>query len=323
MAKPRVLVSSYFLRPGDEVDQQLRSAGMETVFNRWHGGRTEEEMIDILQGIDGAILSIDPITERVLDACSKLKVVSRTGVGYDAIDVRAATSRGIAVCTAPGTNQNAVADWTMTLLLQCARKTVANLSEVKRGGWTRHEGRDLSVSTLGIVGLGQIGKSVARRARGFDMRVLAYDVVQDQAFAVNHQVTYVSLEQLLRESDYVTLHTFLDANTKRLMNAERIGLMKPTAHLINTARGGLVDEKALAESLRQRRIAGAALDVFDNEPLEADNPLRDLENAFLSPHAAGATKDTQDAMGRMAAENVILVLQGKKPLYAVNSELYR
>ena len=321
MAKPRVLVTAFYLKPGDEVDQLLQSADMETVFNPWHGRRTEDEMIDILQGIDGAVLSVDPMTEKVLRACDRLKVASRTGVGYDSIDVCAATALKIAVCTTPGTTSNAVADWTMALVLQCARKLVESLSEVRRGGWARSNGHDLCAGTLGIVGLGQIGKEVVRRARGFGMRVLAYDVAQDNAFASRYQVEYVGLEQLLRESDYVSLHAFLDASTRRLINAERLALMKSTAYLINTARGGLVDEQALAEALKEKRIAGAALDVFDHEPLEADSPLRGLDNAYLFPHAAGATKETQDATGCMAAENAILVLQGKKPHYVVNPEV--
>jgi len=321
MTKPRVLLTSFWLQPGDEVDQRLQEAGCETVFNRWHGDRTEEEMIRILQGIDAAIVSIDPFTRKVFQACPQLKVVSRTGVGYDAIDVPAATEHGVAVCITPGANNRAVADFAFALLLAIARRLLENLTVVPQGGWKRYQGKDLPGSTLGIVGLGSIGKEVAKRARGFDMRVLAYDVFKDEEFAARHQVTYVPLEQLLRESDFVTLHCFLDETTRHLMNAERLALMKPTAYLINTARGPIVDEEALFQALKEKRIAGAALDVFDQEPLPANSPLRTLDNVYLSPHAAGQTDGAMRAMGTMAADNVIAVLKGEKPLGLVNREV--
>ncbi len=323
MAKPRVLLTSYWLQPGDEVDRRLKEAGCETVFNLWHGGRTEDEMIDILQGIDGAIVSIDPFTPRVLSAAKQLKVVSRTGVGYDATDVKAATENGVAVCIALGSNNFAVADYAFGLLLACSRRLLENLSEVPKGGWKRYQGRDVAGATIGIVGLGAIGKEVAKRARGFGMRILAYDVYRDEAFAAQHGVTYVSLEQLLRESDYVTLHILLNDQTKHLINAERLALMKPTAYLINTARGGIVDTQALYEALKERRIAGAALDVFENEPLEADSPLRSLDNVYLSPHAAGQSVQAMTLMGTMAADNVIAILKGERPAGIVNPEVLK
>jgi D-3-phosphoglycerate dehydrogenase/(S)-sulfolactate dehydrogenase len=321
MAKPRVLITSFFLEPGDEVDRRLQEAGCETVFNRWHGDRTEEEMIEILKGIDAAIVSIDPFTPKVLSAAPQLKVVARTGVGYDAINVPAATGQGVAVCITPGANNRAVADFAFALLLACARRLLENLTVVPQGGWKRYQGRDLPGSTLGIVGLGSIGKEVAKRARGFDMRVLAYDIFQDEAFAARHQVTYVPLEQLLKESDFVTLHCFLDENSYHLINAERLALMKPTAYLINTARGPIVDEEALYQVLKEKRIGGAALDVFAQEPLPADSPLRRLDNVYLAPHAAGQTDGAMHAMGTMAADNVIAVLRGEKPLGLVNKEV--
>lgn len=323
MAKPRVLLTTFWLKPGDEVDTRLKEAGCETIFNGWHGGRTEDEMIDILQGIDGAIVSIDPFTPRVLGAAKQLKVVSRTGVGYDAIDVKAATENGVAVCIALGSNNRAVADYALGLLLTCSRRLLENLTEVRKGSWKRYQGRDVAGATIGIVGLGAIGKEVAKRARGFDMRILAYDVYRDEAFAAEHGVTYVPLEKLLRESDYVTLHILLNEQTRHMINAERLALMKPTAYLINTARGGIVDTRALYEALKEKRIAGAALDVFEQEPLEADNPLMELDNVYLSPHAAGQTEQAMRSMGIMAADNVIAALKGERPAGIVNPEVLR
>lgn len=321
MGKPRVLITSIFLNPGSEVDQRLREAGIEPVYNHWHGSRTEEELIDLLQGVDGVIVAGDRFTARVIQAADRLKVISRTGVGYDTVDVKAATARGIAVCSTPGVNRHAVSEWTMALILTCARRLVTNLAEIPKGGWTRAEGRDLAGSTLGIVGLGTIGKEVAQRARAFEMKLLAYDIHQDVQFAEEHQVSYVFLEQLLRESDYVSLHCFLDEKTRHLINAERLAMMKPTAYLINTARGGIVDSQALYQALKEKRIAGAALDVFEQEPLGADSPLRELDNLYMSPHAGGVTADARRFSGLNGAENVLRILKGERPLHIVNPEV--
>jgi phosphoglycerate dehydrogenase-like enzyme len=323
MAKPRVLVTSTLIKPQDEADRLLQDAGIETAFHPPRGTHSEEELIALLQGAEGAIAGQDRFTARVLEAAGSLKVISRTGVGYDAIDLPAATARGVAVCTTPGTNKMAVAEYAFALMLACSRRLPENLSEVQAGVWRRHEGQDLFGSTLGILGLGSIGREVALRARAFGMRVLAYDLVRDEPFAAEHQVEYAPLEQLLRESDFVTLHLFLDERSRHLINAERLALMKPTAYLINTARGGIVDAEALARALREKRIAGAALDVFETEPLPADSPLRGLENVYLSAHVAAITRQTNHATALMAAENAIRVLRGERPTYVVNPDSLR
>jgi D-3-phosphoglycerate dehydrogenase/(S)-sulfolactate dehydrogenase len=320
--KPRVLVSSAFLRPGDEVDRRLREAGFEPVHEPWTRKRTEEEMIGLLQGMVGAILTTDPITDRVLAAVPQVRAISRTGVGYDAIDTKAATARGVIVTTTPGVNSHAVADFAMALIICCARRLPENLAEVRTGGWTRHEGMDLAGKTLGVVGLGTIGKAVARRAAAFEMRLLAHDVVQDGPFAEGHGVTYVSLEDLLRRCDFVTLHCFLSDTSRHIINAERLALMKRTAFLINTARGGLVDTAALCRALESRQIAGAALDVVEEEPLPAASPLRALDNVYLTPHVAGSTTDARRRSGTTAAENLIRALSGERPEGTVNPEVF-
>lgn len=321
MSVPRVLITSVFLKAGDAVDQYLAAEGMEPIHHPWHGGRTEEELIELLRGINGAIVSTDPFTARVIEAAADLRVLSRTGVGYDAVDVAAATRRGVIVTTTPGVNRHAVADWALSLILCCARRVPQNLAEVPRGDWGRYEGMDLDGKTLGVVGLGTIGKEVAKRARAFGMRLLAFDPAQDPAFAERHDIAYVSLDALLRQSDFVTVHCFLNAGTRHLINAERLRLMKPTAFLVNTARGGIVDTAALAQALRAGRIAGAGLDVFEGEPLAADSPLRGLDNVYLSPHCAGATLDARERSGRMAAENLVRGLRGERPEGIVNPEV--
>jgi len=321
MTTTRVLITSIFLKAGDDVDRLLTSQGMEPVYRPWHGGRTEEELIDLLRGIDGAIVSTDPFTARVIQAVERLRVISRTGVGYDAVDIKAATARGIVVTTTPGVNRHAVADWALALILCCARKVPENLAEVRRGAWTRHDGVDLHEKTLGVVGLGTIGKEVATRAKAFGMRLLAFDLVQDLPFAAGQGIAYVPLEDLLRQSDFVSIHCFLNAATRHLINAERLLLMKPTAFLINTARGGIVDTEALYRALHAKRIAGAGLDVFEGEPLRADSPLRALENVYLSPHTAGSTADARRLSGATAAENLIRALGGERPDGIVNPEV--
>lgn len=321
MTRGRVLITSVFLFPGDEVDQLLRGAGFETVYRPWDGKLAEEDLIAMLHGIDGAIVAGDKFTPLVLKSAGKLKVISRTGVGYDGIDVPAATARGIAVCSTPDVNKYSVADWTIAMIIQCARKIVENQMEVRAGRWTRIEGRELRDSTLGIVGFGSIGQEVALRARAFGMRILASDPRRDDALAAGIGVTYVSLAELLRKSDYVSLHTLLNKETRHLMNAERLALMRPTAYLINTSRGGVVDQEALYEVLKERRIAGAALDVFEKEPLEKDSPLRTLDNLYISAHTSGVTSDARNRSGRTAAENLIRVLNGERPIHIVNPEV--
>ena len=323
MTQGRVLITTVFLFPGDDVDRLIREAGFETIHSHWTGKRTEDELIDLLQGIDGAIVAGDKFTPRVIQSVDRLKVISRTGVGYDAIDVEAATARGIAVCSTPYVNMYSVADWTIALILQCGRKIVQNQAAVLAGTWNRIEGRELTGSTLGMVGLGNIGKEVVRRAKAFGMRIIACDPRRDEEFASEQSVTYLSIEELLRESDYVSLHTFLNKDTHHLINAERLALMKPTAYLINTSRGGVVDQEALYEALKARQIAGAALDVFEREPLEQGSPLRRLDNIYLSGHCGGITTDARARSGRTAAENLLAVLQGRNPAHIVNPEVLR
>jgi D-3-phosphoglycerate dehydrogenase/(S)-sulfolactate dehydrogenase len=174
---------------------------------------------------------------------------------------------------------------------------------------------------LGIVGLGTIGKEVAKRAKAFGMHILAHDLMTDQTFAERHGIAYVALEDLLRQSDFISIHCFLNEATRHLFNAERLALMKPTAYLINTARGGIVDTEALCQALQEKRIAGAGLDVFEVEPLQADSPLRALENVYLTPHAAGSSADARRLSGATAAQNLVRALNGQRPEGIVNPEV--
>ncbi|HEX2923475.1 MAG TPA: NAD(P)-dependent oxidoreductase, partial [Chloroflexota bacterium] len=220
MADKRILITSPRLRPGDESVQMLEKAGFEPVFSHWHGGRTEEELMGLLKDADAVIAGNDKFTARVMDAAPRLKIIARTGVGYDAVDVTAATQRGIAVTITPGVNRHSVAEFTMGFMILCSRLMLQNLSTIGKGEWKVIEGRELAGSTVGIIGFGTIGKEVAQRARAFEMRILAYDPFQDSVFAESQGVTFVSLEQLLKESDFVTLHLFLNEKTRNLIDAE-------------------------------------------------------------------------------------------------------
>ncbi len=321
MDKPRVLITTYYVYPGGELDRILREAGFETVFNPLNKVRSEEEMINILQGIDAVIASSDPFTERVISSADRLKIIARTGAGYDAVDVKTATARGIPVCTTPGVNRHSVAEFAFSLMLYCAKQLRENTEELRKLSWRRHDGVDLAGKTLGIVGLGKIGKEVAQRAAAFEMRIIAHDIVRDQVFAEAFKVTYVPLDQLMRESDFVSLHINLNAQSRHLIDADRLAMMKPTAYLINTSRGPVVDTEALYQILKEKRIAGAALDVFEREPL-GESHLLELDNLVVTPHAAGSTHDSHDQMPLIAAEEVIRVFRGERPLFAVNPEVF-
>jgi len=281
--------------------------------------RGEDELIDLLRDTQGMVAAAgEPLNPRVLSRAPSLKVISRPGVGTDDIDIAAATAHGIMVCNTPGANCIAVAEWTFALMLACARRMAANFGEVRRGGWQKHEGMDLAGKTLGIVGLGAIGKEVARRARAFDMRVVTSDHARDRPFTEAAEIARLPLDGLLGESDFVSLHL---SGKRCLLDAGRLALMKPGAFLINVARGGVVDAAALYAALKEKRIAGAALDVFEVEPLALDSPLRELDNVYLSPHVAGASRDARRRSGATAAENLIRALGGQPPLHVVNPEV--
>ncbi len=279
---------------------------------------TGDEMMQALRGVDGVIARVEPYSRATLESADRLRVISRVGVGYDAIDVEAATERGVVICTSVGSNHKTVADFAVTLMLMLARRLITcHENVVVRGGFERPLGIDFFGKTVGVIGTGAIGKQVIRRVQAFDCPVLGYDVVQDPDLVANG-FPYVPLETLLRESDFVTLHLPYLASTYHLIGAAELALMRPSAYLVNTARGPLIDERALYQALKERRIAGAGLDVFEREPLTAENPLRALDNVLLTPHAAGSTKEAQTRSVALAMDNLILVLQGSPPRSCVN-----
>ena len=286
-----------------------------------------DQLAELLRGCDGALtLLTDTIDGEVLDREPRLRVISNLAVGYDNVDVPAATARGVAVCNTPGVLTETTADFAWALLMAAARRVVEGVDYVRAGRWRTWgpmllRGRDLTGATLGIVGFGRIGREVAKRAAGFDMRVLAYDAYQDEAAARGLGATYVPFDDLLRESHFVTLHVALTPETERMIGPRELGLMKPEAILVNAARGPVVDTDALVAALRDGTIGGAALDVTDPEPLPADHPLVELPNAIVVPHIASATVATRDRMAELAAENLLAVIRGERPPGIVNPEV--
>src|SRR5262245_49769306 len=241
----------------------LEAAGFETVAASWTTRPGEDQLLRELDGVSAAIAGSEPYTRRVLEGARELRVIARAGVGYDAVDIEAATERGIAVAITPGTNHDTVAEHVFALILALAKSVVVNDRNTRLGSWIRVPTLPLRGAVLGIVGLGRIGRSVARRAAAFDMRILAYEPAPAPDFVRAHSVQLVPFERLLAESDFVTLHVPLSPETRHLIDRRTIALMKPTAYLVNTARGPLVSETDLADALEAGNLAGAALDVFE------------------------------------------------------------
>lgn len=314
MPTPRVLVTLPQLleRPTPYL-RRLETAGLAVTKVAGKRGRlTEDELVDLLPGVFATLASSEPYTERVFGAARDLRVVARWGVGYDAIDVAAATRHGVRVCTAVGANHEAVADYAFALMCALQRGVVANHRLLTGGTWKVVFRPGLWRATVGIVGLGRIGQAVARRCRGFEMRLLAYEPFPDQAFVREHGIELVSLEELLRRADLVTLHCPATAENHHLIDGARLALMKPTAYLVNTARGTLVDESALHAALAAGRLAGAGLDVFEREPLTA-SPLFGMDGVIVSPHIAGVDETSEVAMADRAIDAILAVHRGEAP----------
>jgi D-3-phosphoglycerate dehydrogenase / 2-oxoglutarate reductase len=293
--------------------RRLEGEGLEVVRRIGKRGKlTENELIEALPGAFATLAGSEPYTERVFQSAPDLRIVSRWGVGFDAIDLAAATRHRVAVCTAVGANHDAVADYTFALMCALQRGLLQNHRLITQGKWRTEFRPGLWRATVGIVGLGRIGQAVARRCRAFDMRILAYEPAPDFVFVRQHGIELASLEDLLRQADLVTLHCPASSATRHLINRDRLPLMKPSAFLVNTARGSLVDEEALYEALAARRLAGAGLDVFEREPLTA-SPLFELDNVILSPHVAGVDYASEVAMANCAIDAILAVRRGVAP----------
>ena len=289
-----------------------------------------EALLQKVKGLDGLLcLLTEKIDDELLDAAGpSLKVISQMAVGYDNIDVAAVTARRIPIGNTPDVLTDATADMALALLMAAARRLVEGDKFVRAGQWKTWSpnlllSTEVTGATLGLVGFGRIGQAVAKRARGFDLRVLVHSRTRQPELESRLGVEYVDFETLLRESDFVSIHTPLNAVTRGLFSEPQFRQMKPTAILINTSRGPVVDQPALYRALKDGLIAGAALDVTDPEPIPPDEPLLALDNVIIVPHIGSATVQTREKMAVLAAENLLAGLRGERLPNCVNGEVYR
>ena len=318
-------------RARDGQRERFEAAGMTIVEGRC---RTEDDLIALLGDADGAQVGILPLTSRrVLEACPKLKVVSRFGVGVDSIDLDAATELGVMVCNVPGSNTTEVADHAAALLLCLTRRIYDAIHSTRAGDWADNAAalggyvphmRRLAGHTVGVIGFGNIGRAFATRMRGFGVsRILAYDPYVRQIAADLYGAQMVELDELLAESDFISIHSSATARNRGLLDAAAFKRMKPTALLVNTARGPLVDGVALADALERGEIEAAALDVTEVEPIPSDDRLLKLPNCYITPHVAAMSAVFVAETAVMQAENVIRVLTGEKPHGLANPEVIK
>ena len=278
--------------------------------------------------VDGILVRVAPMSREVLEAAPGLKVIGKHGVGTDNIDIPAATERGIAVCNTPEANSEGVASHAITMMLAISRRLVECDSFVRAGRWSGKDelmGRELLGRTLSIVGTGRIGGRLAQICQSaFDMKVYAYDpYVTAEAMAARGITKVETVDELMPVADFVSIHTPLTPSTKGIVGAKQFDLMKTTAYLINTSRGPVVDEAALIQALEAGKIAGAGLDVFEQEPPAADNPLLKMNNVILSPHMGGASEESMERMATHSAAGILAALRGERPKYLMNKEVWK
>ncbi len=319
MTESKVLVTTLVGDEGPHVEM-LQGAGFDVVvvdrqLDLWQ----EDNLIAALRDCEACIAGSEPYTAKVISACPKLRVIARTGVGFDAVNLPACNEAKIVVATTPGVNHHAVAEHTIAMLLSLARRLPERDREVRRGDWRKEPTPRVMGRTLGLVGLGRIGRAVATRARGLGLNVLAYDPFPNQEFVEQWQVELTPLDELFARSDYVSLHLPMDQSVRHLINAETLKMMKRGAVLINTARGPLVDEAALYEALKSGQLRAAGLDVFEKEPLPLDSPLLNLENLLVCGHLAGLDEESQHDTLQMSAETIIALRQGRWPMECIRN----
>jgi glyoxylate reductase len=317
---PKVLVTRPILEPGMSILKDNSDVILPAK------PPTKEELLEYVTNIEGLVCHLtDRVDKDIMDRANKLRVISTVSVGVDHIDVDEATKRGILVTYTPGVLTETTADLAWALIMAASRRVAEGDRLIRKGEWKKWNidfmlGYDVYGSTLGIIGLGRIGQAVARRAKGFDMRIIYYSRRRKPEVERELGIEYRPLDELLKESDIISLNVPLTEDTFHLIDEKRLRLMKPTAILVNTSRGQVIDEEALIRALKEGWIAGAGLDVFEREPLPKDSPLTKLDNVVLTPHIGSASYATRRKMSEIAAINVIGVLQGKMPLHLYNPE---
>jgi len=290
----------------------------EVIYNTSGKPLTSAEVANLLQGIDGYIAGLDVIDRSAIEKADRLKVIARYGVGLNNVDLVAAEEKGIRVTYTPGVNSSSVAELALGLLLSLARQIPEASQQIQQGKWPRFSGISLEGKTIGIIGLGAIGKQFARRLAGFDCHILAFDPYADMKFATEHGVTLVQhMDELIKESDFISLHVPLLPETKGMVNAEFLTKMKPGSFLINTSRGDVIVEADLLHALQNGHIKGAGLDTFAVEPPDPNNPLLHLPQVIATPHLGSHTDGATSKMGWLAMQDCLAVLRGEEPKYPV------
>lgn len=318
----KVLITARSVASSDRALAAMRDAGLEVVVRAPSPPGNEDGLIEQVRDVDALVVAMEPVSKRLLDAAARLRIVARPGVGVDTVDLAAATQRGVVVTVAAGANDASVADFTLGLLLAAARGIVPASASVQARGWERCTGTEVWRKTLAIIGLGRIGQGVARRARGFDMRVLAVSRRRDEAFAAAHGVEHVSLDEALAQADFVSLHAPLTPDTEKLIDARALARMKRGAFLVNTSRGALVDEPALAEAVRSGHLAGAAVDVLVEQGAGSPSPLIGVPGILVTPHMATFSRESMERVAMSVADSVVAALQGRRPAGIVNPDAW-
>lgn len=306
-----------FASSSDKAIKMLTARGYEIQRNNTDRPYKKEEILNLIKDIDGIIIGIDELSAEIIEKANKLKVISKYGTGLDNIDIHMATNKKIIVTNTPTANVDAVADLAFGLILSLARRIPEADQKTKKGKWEKIIGKSVWEKTLGVIGLGKIGRQVVKRAQGFQMNILVFDLVKDKKFAQRYGIKYVNLEKLLQKSDYITIHIPLNDATRGMISYKELEKIKREAFLINTSRGGIVDEQALYKALRNNQLKGAALDVYHSEP-PVESPLKELDNVIMTPHIGAYTEEAIENMGMQAAQNLIDVLEGRKPKNRVN-----
>jgi len=296
-----------------EFTSVLKKAGHDLVYPKKGRQLSEDELLDGLKGITAVLAGSEPYTQKVIAAHPQLRVIARVGVGYDAVDLKAATSNKTAVTIAPGTNHGAVAEHAFCLMLALAKKLVPQHKSIEQGKFPRGTNIPLRGRTLGIAGLGRAGKALALRAQAFEMKVIAYEPFPDHDFIKKHGIELTSWDETLKRSDFLSLHLPYNKESHHIINKNSLGMMKTTAFLVNTARGGVINTDDLYDALVNKKIAGAGLDVFEEEPPTKVLPIFGLENIAMTAHMAGVDIQSRDDMALSAAHAVVDLLTGKWP----------
>ncbi|MCW3975386.1 MAG: D-glycerate dehydrogenase [Candidatus Bathyarchaeota archaeon] len=286
---------------------------------------SKKQLLKEVKDIDAVILGTDNFDRELINSATRLKIIARFGVGYNNVDIKSSTRKKIFVTYTPNVLSDAVADLTVGFILAFSRKIIQANDHIKTGNWNENApfplGSDLKNKTLGIIGLGRIGIKVAERVCAFNMRLIYFSRTRKNRIEEKYGIKFRTFKNLLKESDYISINVPLTKETERMIGKEEFKFMKKTAFLINTARGDVIDQQSLHQALRNKRIAGAGLDVFQQEPIPLNDPILKLQNVILTPHIGSGTVETRLSMSLMAVNDVIRVLEGKRPIHLINKDL--